>query len=193
MNETPVSCPWSLADPLMRSYHDAEWGVPVHNDRRHFEMLVLEGAQAGLSWLTVLRRREGYRRAFAGFDPEAVAVFSQQRLEELLLDPGLIRNRAKITATIRNARRFLEVQQEFGSFDRYIWGFVGGRPIDHRLRRPEEIPATTPESDDLSRDLKKRGFGFVGSTICYAHMQAAGLCNDHLVSCHRYSIVQALA
>ena len=170
----------------MTAYHDTEWGVPVHDDLVHFEFLVLEGAQAGLSWSTVLNRRAGYRKAFAGFDAARVARFSPARVEKLLADPGIIRNRAKVEATVRNARAFLAVQEEVGSFDVYIWSFVGGRPLVNRWRRTEQLPATSPESEALSMDLKRRGFGFVGPTVCYAHLQAAGLVNDHLVSCYRY-------
>jgi DNA-3-methyladenine glycosylase I len=164
-------------------YHDEEWGRPVHDDRRHFEMLVLEGAQAGLSWDTILRRRDGYRRAFAGFDPVKVAQFNAKKKAALLKDAGIIRNRLKIQATVTNARAFIKVQQEFGSFDRYIWSFVGGRPKVNRWTRISQVPATSAESDALSKDLKKRGFRFVGSTIIYAHMQAIGMVNDHTLDC----------
>ncbi len=164
-------------------YHDREWGRPVHADRRLFEMLLLEGAQAGLTWDTVLRRREGYRRAFAGFDPVKVAQFDTKKQAALLRNPGIIRNRLKIDAAVGNARAFLAVQREFGSFDRYVWQFVGGQPMVNRRRRAADIPATSPESDALSKDLKKRGFRFVGSTIIYAYMQAVGLVNDHTVAC----------
>lgn len=167
-------------------YHDEEWGVPVHEDRVHFEFLILEGAQAGLSWATILKRREGYRAAFADFDPEIVARFDEQKVEELLLDNGIIRNRLKVQGAVINAKKFLEVQQEFGSFDKYIWGFVGGEPIVNARKNMSDVPATSPESDALSKDLKKRGFKFVGSTIMYAHMQACGLVNDHTVDCFRY-------
>jgi DNA-3-methyladenine glycosylase I len=170
----------------MEVYHDAEWGVPVHDDRRHFEFLVLEGAQAGLSWRTVLHRREGYRRAFAGFDPEQVARFTPARVARLLEDPGIIRNRLKVAAAVGNARAFLAVQEEFGSFDAFIWGFVGGSPVVNRRKDLQDIPAQTPQSEALSRALVKRGFRFVGPTIVYSHMQACGLVNDHLVSCFRY-------
>jgi DNA-3-methyladenine glycosylase I len=184
-------CSWVKADdPLMVEYHDREWGVPVHDDRKHFEFLVLEGAQAGLSWSTILKRRDGYRRAFSDFDPEKVAGFSDKRVEALMQDPSIIRNRMKIEATIRNARQFLEVQEEFGSFDAYCWQFVNGAPLVNRRKGMGDIPATSPESDAFSKDLKKRGFGFVGSTIIYAHMQAVGMVNDHLVDCFRYSEVQ---
>jgi DNA-3-methyladenine glycosylase I len=182
-------CPWSYAgiSPEYIRYHDEEWGVPVHDDRRHFEFLILEGAQAGLSWATILHKREGYRQAFANFDPEQVARFTQPDLDRLLLFPGIVRNRLKIGAAVNNARCFLDVQREFGSFDRYVWAFVAGKPVVNRWRRMQEVPATSPQSDALSADLKSRGFKFVGSTIVYAHMQATGLVNDHLVSCHRHA------
>lgn len=170
-------------------YHDEEWGVPVHDDRIHFEFLILEGAQAGLSWATILKRREGYRAAFADFDVEEVAQFSQEKVEALLLDPGIIRNRLKVQGTVINAQKFLEVQKEFGSFDKYIWSFVGGKPIVNARKSMKEVPATSPESDAMSKDLKKRGFKFVGSTIMYAYMQACGLVNDHTTDCFRYSEV----
>src|SRR5688572_11155651 len=180
-------CAWGpRGGELMVAYHDVEWGVPVHDDRRQFEFLTLEAAQAGLSWLVVLRKREAYRRAFADFDPEKVARFTEKRIERLLADPGIIRNRLKIAAAINNAKRFLDVQEEFGSFDKYIWGFVGGRPIQNRLENMKQLPATSKESDALSKDLKKRGFKFVGSTIVYAYMQGVGMVNDHLTSCFRY-------
>jgi DNA-3-methyladenine glycosylase I len=178
-------CDWAQS-PEMVAYHDAEWGVAVHDDPTHFEFLVLEGAQAGLSWSTILKRREGYRKAFAGFDAAKVARFTPARVDKLLLDPGIVRNRAKVEATVRNARAFLAVQEEFGSFDAYIWGFVGGRPRVNRWRRSAQVPALTAESEALSTDLRRRGFGFVGPTVCYAHLQAAGLVNDHLTSCFRY-------
>ena len=176
-------CSWAGTKPYMLTYHDKEWGRPVHDDRPLFEMLLLEGAQAGLSWETILRRRKGYRRAFAGFDPKKVAAFDRKKQDALLRDAGIIRNRLKIAAAVTNARAFLAVQREFGSFDRYLWGFVGGRPIVQRRRHPSEVPSTTPESDALSRDLKKRGFRFVGSTIVYAFMQATGMVNDHTIDC----------
>jgi DNA-3-methyladenine glycosylase I len=175
----------------MVDYHDREWGVPTHDDRRHFEFLVLEAAQAGLSWAIVLNKREGYRRAFSQFDPEKVARFNQRTIERLTLDPGIVRNRLKITAAIKNARRFLAVQEEFGSFDDYCWQFVGGRPRVNRWKLAGEIPATTPESDAFSKDLKQRGFSFVGSTVIYAHMQAVGMVNDHLVGCFRHRELRA--
>jgi DNA-3-methyladenine glycosylase I len=173
-------------------YHDEEWGVPVRDDRKHFEFLILEGAQAGLSWSTVLHKRPAYRKAFAGFDPARVARFNRRSVERLLADAGIIRNRLKIEAAITNARQFLEIQAAHGSFDAYIWGFVDGRPKLNRRRRPRDVPATSRESDALSGDLKARGFKFVGSTIIYAHMQAIGLVNDHLVDCFRYEQCRAL-
>jgi DNA-3-methyladenine glycosylase I len=183
-----VRCPWAeaVAEEAYRRYHDEEWGVPVHDDTRHFEFLVLESAQAGLSWATVLRKREGYRRAFADFDAEKVARFNQRSVARLMLDSGIVRNRQKIEAAIANARGFLAIQEQFGSFDSYVWGFVDGRPIVNRWKRQTEIRPTSRESDALSADLKSRGFKFVGSTIIYAHMQATGLVNDHLVTCFRY-------
>ena len=186
-------CAWvSGTDPLMLEYHDHEWGVPVHDDRKHFEFLVLEGAQAGLSWSTILRRREGYRRAFADFDPEKVARFTAARIEKLIQDPAIIRNRQKIESTVKNARHFLAVRQELGSFDAYAWRFVDGRPLVNRRRGLGDIPATSPQSDAFSKDLKSRGFSFVGSTIVYAHMQAVGMVNDHTVDCFRYQELQRL-
>jgi DNA-3-methyladenine glycosylase I len=174
------------ADPLYVAYHDDEWGVPEHDERRLFELLTLEGAQAGLSWSTILRKREGYRRAFAGFDPEAVARFDERRVEELLLDSGIVRNRMKVESTVINARRVLEVREEHGSLDEYLWQFVGGEPIVNRWRELAELPAQTAESKAMSKDLKRRGFAFVGPTVCYAFMQAAGLVNDHVTTCFRY-------
>ena len=168
------------------NYHDSEWGVPVHDDIKHFEFLVLESAQAGLSWATILKKRNGYRNAFAGFDPEVIATYEQGMVEDLLQDSSIIRNRAKIEATINNAKRFLEVQEEFGSFDTYSWEFVGGRPIVNQWKTMKEVPVTTKESDKFSKDLKKRGFKFLGSTTVYAHMQAIGMVNDHTVDCYRY-------
>lgn len=181
-------CPWSLnGDEAYQRYHDDEWGVPVRDDRTHFEFLILESAQAGLSWAIVLRKREGYRRAFADFDPERVARFNSRSIERLVNDPGIVRNRQKITAAVGNARGFLRLREEFGSFERYVWRFVDGRPIVNRRRSQSDVPATSRESDALSKDLKRRGFGFVGSTIVYAHMQATGLVNDHLVTCFRHA------
>lgn len=178
-------CPWCGDDPLYQAYHDHEWGLPVHDDRRLFELLVLEGAQAGLSWITVLRKREAYRRAFAGFDPAAVARFTDADLEALLLDPGLVRNRLKVWSARGNARALLEVQAAFGSFDAYLWPFVAGAPRVNRWQRLDQVPASTPEAAALSRDLKRRGFRFVGPTIAYAFMQAAGMVDDHLEGCWR--------
>jgi DNA-3-methyladenine glycosylase I len=178
-----VRCAWAGSDPLYIRYHDEEWGVPVHDDRHFFEMLILEGAQAGLSWITILRKREAYRKAFAGFDPKKVARFDDARVERLLHNPGIVRNRLKVAGAVRNARAFLEVQREFGSFDAYIWRFVNGAPLRATRRSMKDVPATTPESDAMSRDLKKRGFTFVGSTICYAFMQATGLVDDHIETC----------
>ena len=182
----PIRCAWAGSDPLYLDYHDREWGVPVHDDRLLFEFLTLEGAQAGLSWLTILRKREAYRAAFAGFDPEAVARFDAAKVAALLADPGIVRNRLKVESAVSNARAFLKVREEFGTFDAYMWGFVDGRPIRNARRSIAEIPASTPLSDALSRDLKRRGFRFVGSTICYAHMQAVGMVNDHTVDCFRW-------
>jgi len=184
--EAVTRCAWVGEDPLYVSYHDKEWGVPVHDDRLLFEFLVLEGAQAGLSWLTILRKREGYRRAFAGFDPVAVAAFGSEDIERLLADPGIVRNRLKIGSAVANAQAFLRVQEEFGSFDAYVWGLVGGETIHNEWRTLGEIPAKTPEAERVSAELKKRGFRFVGPTICYAHMQATGMVNDHTVDCFRY-------
>ena len=182
-----IRCEWAeVSDDLMRRYHDEEWGRPTHDDRVLYEFLLLDGAQAGLSWQTVLRKREAYRRAFAGFDYGKVAAFTEKDVERLLQDAGIIRNRAKIKAAIDNARALIEVRQEFGSFDAYIWRFVGGRPKKNGFTRLSELPASTPESEAMSKDLRKRGFRFAGPTICYAFMQAAGLVNDHVVSCFRY-------
>jgi DNA-3-methyladenine glycosylase I len=182
----------NLNDQLMVDYHDREWGSPVHDDRKHFEFLVLEAAQAGLSWSTVLRKREGYRRAFSDFDPQKVARYTDKKIEELILDPSIIRNRLKIRAAVRNAHRFLAIQDEFGSFDSYCWRFVDGRPKLNRWKDIKNVPATSPESDAFSKDLKSRGFSFVGSTVIYAHMQAVGMVNDHLVDCFRYREVQRI-
>ncbi len=176
-------CPWCLASPEYIAYHDREWGRPVHEDRVLFEFLILEGAQAGLSWSTILAKRANYRKAFAQFDAARVARFTAARVERLLLDPGIVRNRLKVAGTVRNAKAFLAVQKEFGSFDAYVWSFVGGAPIVNRRRSLKEVPATSPESDALSKDLKKRGFTFVGSTIMYAFMQAVGMVDDHLLTC----------
>lgn len=185
--QVSTRCSWAGNDPDYIAYHDTEWGVPVHDDRSLFEFLVLEGAQAGLSWQTILRKRENYRRAFADFDPAIVAAYDADKIEELLADSGLVRNRLKINSAVRNARAFLSIQDEFGSFDHYIWGFVGGRPIVNRWESLRQVPAETAESRTISRDLKIRGFNFVGPTIIYAYMQAVGLVNDHLVSCFRHA------
>ena len=185
-SDTRTRCEWVGLDPLYLAYHDEEWGVPVHDDRLLFEFLVLEGAQAGLSWLTILRKRDGYRRAFGDFDPAAVAGFGPGDVDRLLADPGIVRNRLKVESAVVNARAFLQVQEEFGSFDAYIWGFVGGETLQNEWRAMAEIPAKTPEAERMSADLKTRGFRFVGPTICYAHMQATGMVNDHTVDCFRY-------
>jgi DNA-3-methyladenine glycosylase I len=186
-------CAWAdRASDVYVRYHDTEWGVPVREDRTHFEFLILEGAQAGLSWSTVLNKREGYRRAFAQFDPNKVARFTEKRLETLLQNPAIIRNRLKVRAAVTNAQALLRLQKEYGTFNGYVWQFVGGKPIQNRWRRMNEIPATSPESDALSKDLKKRGFTFVGSTIIYAHMQAVGMVNDHVLGCFRYQACKAL-
>jgi DNA-3-methyladenine glycosylase I len=184
--EVIVRCPWCGSDPLYISYHDHEWGVPLHDEHRLFEMLTLEGAQAGLSWLTILRKREGYRRAFAGFDPQTVAGFGDADVARLLADPGIVRNRLKIASTISNARSVLDVQARYGSLDAFLWGFVDGVPLRNSWRTMSEIPASTPLSDLISKELKRRGFRFVGSTVCYAFMQATGMVNDHLTGCFRY-------
>lgn len=182
-----IRCDWSsLGDPLYRDYHDREWGVPVHDDKKIFEYLILEGFQAGLSWYTVLKKRDNFRKAFDGFDPEAVSGYDSSKIRDILSDPGLIRNRLKVESAVNNAKAFLRVQREFGSFDRYIWGFVGYKPIVNKWKSATEIPSTSPVSDRLSRDLVSRGFRFVGPTICYAHMQATGMVNDHVISCFRY-------
>lgn len=176
-------CAWCGDDPLYVTYHDREWGVPLHDDRQLFEMLILEGAQAGLSWITILRKREAYRKAFDRFDPKKIVAYKAPKLRALMHDAGIVRNRLKIEGTVKNAKAFLAVQKEFGSFDAFIWQFVGGAPIVNRPRAGERLPATTPESDAMSKALKKRGFTFVGSTICYAFMQATGMVNDHVVGC----------
>ncbi len=180
-------CSWAGSDPLYVAYHDQEWGVPVHDDHLLFEFLILEGMQAGLSWAIILKKRDNFRRAFDGFDPQRVAQYGDEKVAALLADPGIVRNRLKISAAIRNARSFLEIQSECGSFDAYIWQFVGGKPKVNAWRNLTEIPASTPESDAMSKDLARRGFKFVGSTICYAFMQAVGLVNDHTVDCYRYN------
>lgn len=181
-------CHWAVNQfETYVTYHDTEWGVPVHNDRIFFEFLILEGAQAGLSWATILKRRENYRTAFAGFDPVKVAAFTEEKIQELLQDEGIIRNKLKIRSAVTNARLFLGIQKEFGSFDAYVWAFVGGSPVINHWQTPAEVPVTTPESDALSRDLKKRGFKFAGSTIMYSFMQACGLVNDHITGCFRHA------
>jgi DNA-3-methyladenine glycosylase I len=182
-------CPWSTKHPIYVDYHDHEWGVPVHDDQKLFEFLLLEGAQAGLSWLTILRRRMGYKKAFANFTPEKVARFTKQKQMALLRDEGIIRNRLKIESAVRNARAFLKIQEEFGSFDKYQWQFVEGKPVQNHWRGLKQVPATSKISDAFSKDLKSRGFNFVGSTIIYAHMQAVGMVNDHLVQCFRHGEV----
>jgi DNA-3-methyladenine glycosylase I len=184
-----IRCPWCLGFEEYINYHDNEWGVPVHDDRVHFEFLILEGAQAGLSWSMILKKREGYRKAFAGFDPVKVSKFTPAKVEKLLLNPAIVRNRLKVIAAVNNAKRFLEVQKEFGTFDKYIWEFVDNKPIVNKWKKHGQAPATTKESDALSKDLIKRGFKFVGSTVIYAHMQACGLVNDHIVDCWKYKKV----
>lgn len=185
-------CPWCGTDPLYIKYHDEEWGVAVHDDRKHFEFLVLESMQAGLSWYIVLRKRENFRKAFAGFNPARVASFSQEKIEDLVQDAGIIRNRAKILAAVNNAARFLEVQREFGSFDRYFWSFVDNVPVINQWNDLKQIPAKTELSDKFSKDLKKRGFKFLGTTVIYAHMQAVGMVNDHLTGCFRWKELKPL-
>ena len=185
--KTQTRCSWPSDDALMITYHDEEWGVPVHNDRKHFEFLILDAAQAGLSWRTVLYKREGYRKAFHNFDPKKVARYTAKDTKRLLANPGIIRNRLKVASAIQNAKSFLAVQKEFSSFDKYIWQFVNGKTIHNRLRSFKDIKATSPESDAMSKDLKQRGFRFVGSTICYAYMQAAGMVNDHVANCFRFN------
>ncbi|HEX9014581.1 MAG TPA: DNA-3-methyladenine glycosylase I [Chloroflexota bacterium] len=180
-------CSWCLGEEGYIRYHDEEWGVPVHDDRKQFEFLVLEGAQAGLSWLTILRKRAGYRRAYCGFDPEVVAGYDEAKVQELLADPGIVRNGAKIRSSVNNARRFLEVQKEFGSFDRYLWRFVNDQPVVNRWRTLSEIPASTPLAETVSKELKKRGFSFVGPVVMYSHLQAVGIVNDHLIGCFRHA------
>ena len=179
-------CAWAGNDALNQSYHDTEWGVPLHDDRRLFEFLVLEGAQAGLSWITILRKRDNYRSAFDGFDAARIAAYDANKIESLLQNPGIVRNRLKIEATVINARRFLEVQERYGSFDTFVWQFVGGKPRQNHWRGLAEVPSSTPESDAMSKELKRLGFKFVGTTICYAHMQATGMVNDHTTDCFRH-------
>ena len=194
MSKAVTRCKWAEGVSLdFIRYHDEEWGVPVRDDRTQFEFLILEGAQAGLSWSTILNKREGYRKAFASFDPEKVARFTTRRIEKLLQDPSIVRNRLKVESTVTNARAFLQVRDEYGSFSDYIWGFVDGKPIQNRWKKDGDVPATSPESDALSKDLKKRGFRFVGSTIIYAHMQATGMVNDHVTGCFRYRPCAKLA
>jgi DNA-3-methyladenine glycosylase I len=188
-DDKPKRCFWCGDDPLYVRYHDTEWGVPAHDELRLFEMLILEGAQAGLSWITVLRKRDNYHRAMSGFDPQAVAQFSARKIETLMGDSGIIRNRAKLESAVTNARAFLDIQESHGSFDAYLWAFVDGQPKRNRFRSLEQVPASTPLSDTLSKDLKKRGFKFVGTTICYSYMQAVGLVNDHVTACFRHSEV----
>ena len=185
-NAKLVRCPWPVDDPLMIEYHDTEWGVPVHDDHKIFEFLILEGMQAGLSWSTILHKRENFRKAFDNFNVEKVARYDRRKIGSLLTNAGIIRNRLKIEAAVTNARQFIKVQEEFGSFDRYVWQFVGGEPVVNRRRTAKGVPARTKESDAMSEEMRKRGFKFVGSTICYAHMQAAGMVNDHMVTCFRY-------
>jgi DNA-3-methyladenine glycosylase I len=188
----PKRCEWAGRDPLYVEYHDSEWGVPLHDERALFEFLILEGAQAGLSWITILRKRENYRKAFAGFDARKVARFDRRKVERLLRDEGIIRNRQKIEAAIANARAFLRVQKQFGSFDAFIWDFIDGTPIRNRWRQMSQLPAKTPLSETISKDLKQRGFKFVGPTIVYAHMQATGMVNDHVVGCFRHKLVASM-
>jgi DNA-3-methyladenine glycosylase I len=189
MTKEIVRCAWA-AEGMMADYHDREWGVPVHDDQLLFEFLTLEGAQAGLSWSTILKKRQNYRDAFKKFDPKKVAKFDDAKQAELLANPGIVRNRLKVSSTIDNAKAFLAVQSEFGSFDKYIWTFVDGKPLQNARQSMSDVPASTPESDAMSKDLKRRGFRFVGTTICYAFMQAVGMVNDHLVTCHRYSALK---
>jgi|SRR5579863_5242953 len=184
MNQPIIRCPWASNEFSIR-YHDEEWGVPSHDERRLFEFLILEGAQAGLSWDTILRKRENYRAAFDGFDPERIAAYDRRKMQALLRDPGIVRNRLKISSAVQNARAFLQVHDEFGSFDHYVWQFVGGKPVVNSWRFPKQVPASTTQSDAMSKDLKKHGFSFVGTTICYAFMQAVGMVNDHLIGCFR--------
>lgn len=187
--ENKIRCEWCLGNDLYINYHDKEWGVPVHDDKVHFEFLVLESAQAGLSWLTILKRREHYRRLYDGFDAVKVAAYDEQRIEMMLQDPGIIRNRKKIESSVSNARHFLEIVEEYGSFDKYIWGFTGGKVITNQWKSLAELPANTSLSEKVSKDLKKRGFRFLGSTIMYAHLQSIGIINDHIVDCFRYKEV----
>lgn len=192
MKSSPTICGWAQTHELNRIYHDTEWGVPVHDDTKHFEFLVLEGAQAGLSWLTILKKRENYRRAFDGYDVAKIARYGDRKVASLLADEGIVRNRLKVASVITNAKAFLNVQKEFGSFDKYVWQFVGGKPLINRWSTMSELPAKTRESDAMSKDLLRRGFKFVGSTICYAYMQATGQVNDHTTDCWRWKKVQGL-
>lgn len=192
MSDSLIRCPWCEKDNLYRDYHDQEWGVPVHDDRLLFEFLILEGAQAGLSWYTILSKRDAYREAYEGFEPERVARFSDKKTGQLLANPGIVRNRLKIVSSVKNARCFLDTAAEYGSFASYIWGFVGGNPRINRPKELKDVAVTSPESDILSADLKRRGFSFVGSTIIYSYMQAVGLVNDHLVECFRYRELSGL-
>jgi len=186
-------CDWSGTEPIYVDYHDKEWGVPVHDDRMHFEMIILDGAQAGLSWITILKRRDSYREAFDNFDAVKVSRYNDKKVEKLLTNPGIIRNRLKVNSSVKNAQAFLKIQKEFGSFDDYIWQFVNHKTIQSKWKKMSELPAKTAESDTMSKDLKKRGFSFVGSTICYAYMQAAGMINDHITNCFRYKEVKELS
>jgi DNA-3-methyladenine glycosylase I len=186
-------CDWSGTEPIYVDYHDKEWGVPVHDDRMHFEMIILDGAQAGLSWITILKRRDSYREAFDNFDAVKVSRYDDKKVENLLTNPGIIRNRLKVNSAVKNAQAFLKIQKEFGSFDDYIWQFVNHKTIQNKWKKMSELPAKTAESDAMSKDLKKRGFSFVGSTICYAYMQAAGMVNDHIMDCFRYKEVKKLS
>lgn len=188
-NNQKKTCPWPGNNPLMIKYHDEEWGVPVHDDRKLFEFLVLDAFQAGLSWSTILNKRENFRKTFDNFEPGVIAEYSEGKIESLLQDAGIIRNKLKVRSTVTNAQHFLEVQKEFGTFDKYIWQFTGRGTLDNKCKKMEDIPVSTPESDEMSKDLKKRGFKFVGTTICYAFMQAAGMVNDHIVTCFRHKEV----
>ncbi len=183
-----IRCEWAGTDPLYMEYHDKEWGVPVHDDRKLFEMLILEGAQAGLSWITILKKRENYKKVFDNFEPGKVAEYKSSKIKKLLADSGIVRNRLKVNSAVTNAKAFMQIQKEFGSFDKYIWGFVNGKTVKNKWKRLKDIPSSSPLSDDISKDLKKRGFKFVGSTICYAFMQAVGIVNDHVTNCFRYNL-----
>jgi DNA-3-methyladenine glycosylase I len=185
-------CGWATSDPLYLSYHDEEWGVPVHDDRKLFEFLILESAQAGLSWITILKKRENYRKAFDNFDPEIISKYDDKKIQDLMNDKGIVRNKLKIKSAIQNAKAFLEIQKEFGSFDSYIWNFVGGKQIKNNWEQLTDIPATTEISDKLSKDLKKRGFSFLGPTVVYAHMQATGMVNDHITNCFRHMVIDEI-